>query len=473
MKVLLAASECVPFISSGGLGDVAGSLPKALKGVGIDCRVVLPLYSDIAQEYRAKMKQVATFEVPVAWRTQYCGLFSLRKGTITYYFIDNEYYFRRQGIYGFFDDAERFAFFSRAVLEMINYIDWVPDIIHSNDWQTALINPFINCFYRHDLRFYGIKTLFTIHNIQYQGKYGLDIAADVLGIPPADISLFEYGGCINFMKAAIESADKISTVSPSYALEILDPWFSHGLDGILRERQYKLCGILNGIDTDVYNPEKDPYIAKHFSADNPAGKADCKKVLIQRFQLADDDAPIVGMVTRLVAHKGIDLVKHVLEYMLLEGIKVVVLGSGEYMYENCFRDFNRRFPDRCGVQLGFVPELARIIYAGSDLYLMPSKSEPCGLAQMIALRYGTVPIVRLTGGLKDSIIDYGDENGNGFTFRSYNAHDMLHACYRAKSVYEDKAEWPKLVERAMRCDFSWNQAAMSYLGLFDEMMNLW
>lgn len=473
MKVLFVTPECIPFASSGGLGDVSGSLPKALKKDGVDCRVVMPLYGGIAPEYRQKMKLVAEFEVPVAWRSQYCGLYSLRKGGVTFYFLDNEYYFKRDGLYGFYDDAERFAFFSRAALEMLWHIPWHPDIIHTNDWQTALVNVFINSFYRHDLRFYAIKTLFTIHNIQYQGKYGPELLSDVLGMPPGDSAVLEYGGAVNFMKGAIESADKINTVSPTYAEEILDPWFAHGLDRILREKQPKLCGILNGIDNDFYNPETDRYLAENYTADDLSGKAACKKELLEKFGLANEGAPVIGIVSRLVAHKGIDLIKHVLEYMLTSGFQLVVLGSGEPMYENCFRDFASRFPQSCGVRIGFIPELSRKIYAGSDLFLMPSKSEPCGLSQMIALRYGTLPVVRMTGGLKDTISDSGDGKGNGFTFRSYNAHDMLDACLRAKAVYERPEEWQSLVGRALACDFSWQRAAQSYIDLYDEMLALW
>jgi len=474
MNILFATSECTPFAASGGLGDVSGSLPKSLnKKDGVDCRVVMPLYSDIAPQYRKKMTLEAEFEVPVAWRSQYCGVLSLKLSGVVYYFIDNEYYFKRGGLYGYFDDAERYTFFSRAILEMLRHIDFGPDIIHTNDWQTGLVCVLINKFYRDDPKFYGIKTLFTIHNIQYQGKYGLDTLDDVVGLSPGESPELEYGGCINFMKGAVESADKINTVSPTYAKEILDPWFSHGLDAILRERQNKLCGILNGIDTDFYNPETDHNIAANYSLENPENKALCKKDLIQHFNLSDDNAPVIGIVSRLVAPKGIDLVKHVLEYILLAGIKMVVLGSGDYMYESCFRDFAGRYPESCGVHIGFMPELARKVYAGSDMILMPSKSEPCGLSQMIALRYGTLPVVRVTGGLKDSITDSGDGKGNGFTFRSYNAHDMLDACLRAKAVYDEPDNWQVLVERALGCDFGWQRAAVSYMGLYEEMAGLW
>jgi glycogen/starch synthases, ADP-glucose type len=479
MNILFATSECAPFAASGGLGDVSGSLPKALnKAAGVDCRVVMPLYSDIAPEYRKKMTQLAEFEVPVAWRSQYCGIWSAVFHGVTYYFVDNEYYFKRGALYGFFDDAERFAYFSRAVLEMLNHIDFGPDIIHANDWQTALVSVFINMFgYREDPRYYGIKTLFTIHNIQYQGKYGLELLEDVLGVAPHGSAVVEYGGCVNFIKGAIESADKINTVSPSYAQEILDPWFSHGLDQILHEREHKLSGILNGIDNEVYNPETDASIAANYSAQDFAPKAECKKSLLGHFGLETEgdsaNEPIIGIVSRLVAHKGFDLVKHVLEYIILNGMKVIVLGSGEYMYENCFRDFAERYPQSCAAHIGFDPKLARMIYAGSDMFLMPSKSEPCGLSQMIALRYGTLPIVRLTGGLKDSISDSGDGKGNGFTFRSYNAHDMLDACLRAKAVYDKPEEWQALVKRALESDYSWSRAADNYLNLYKDMLSLW
>ncbi len=474
MNILFASSECTPFVASGGLGDVSGSLPKSLVRSGADCRVVLPLYGDMKPEYREKLEYITNFYVPLAWRSQYCGLFRLVHDGVTCYFLDNEYYFKRSGLYGFFDDGERFAFYSRAILEMLAHCDFAPEIIHTNDWQTALVNVYINAFYRSDPKFYGIKTLFTIHNIQYQGKFGLEMLDDVLGLKGQSSALVEYGGCVNFMKGAIECADKVSTVSPTYAREILDPWFAHGLDKLLVEKQYKLGGILNGIDTDVYNPETDPYIIKNYSKKAfIKGKAECKKELLQKFSLDDDGAPVMAIISRLVAHKGIDLIKHVIEYLLLSGIKVVVLGTGDYMYENCFRDFAARYPGSCGVKIGFIPELARKIYAGADMFLMPSKSEPCGLSQMIALRYGTIPVVRITGGLKDSITDSGDGEGNGFTFQSYNAHDMLDACLRAKATYENKTAWRELVSRALRCDFGWTRAAQSYLGLFDEMRSLW
>ncbi len=474
MNILYCTSEALPFAMSGGLGDVAGALPKAIKGKGYDCRVVLPLYGDIKQEYRDKMEFVKSFYVPVGWRNQYCGLFKIVVNTVTYYLLDNEYYFKRKGLYGFYDDAERFAFFSRAVLEMVNEIDFAPDIIHSNDWQTALVNVYINLYYRSNPKFYNIKTLFTIHNIQYQGKYGLEILNDILSIDDKDAYIVEYGGCVNFMKGAIECADKINTVSPSYAKEILDPWFSHGLDKLLAQREYKLCGIVNGIDIKLYDPRTDKDIEEKYNQDTfEIGKLECKKALCEQFNIADVEKPVISMVTRLVSHKGVDLVRHVAEYILSAGIQMVVLGNGEAEYEAFFNSLAVKYPGQFGCYIGFKPDLAHKIYAGSDMFLMPSKSEPCGLAQMVALRYGTIPIVRETGGLGDTIKDSGDGKGNGFTFKNYNAHEMLDACLRAKQGYDNKKGWNVLVKRGMKINNSWAASAKNYKALYNEMLELW
>ncbi|MCI6640675.1 MAG: glycogen synthase GlgA [Pygmaiobacter massiliensis] len=474
MKILYCASEALPFAMSGGLGDVAGSLPKALVRRGIDCRVVLPLYGTIKPELREKMELVTSFTVQLGWRNQYCGVFTCQADGVTYYLLDNEYYFKRSGLYGFYDDGERFAFFSRAILEMLLAVDFEPDILHTNDWQTALVPVYLNLCYRHQPKLSRVKTAFTIHNIQYQGKYGMDMLGDVLDVGDAGARCLEYDGCVNFMKGAIESADKITTVSPTYAKEIMDPWYAHGLDALLRDKAYKTCGILNGIDTEVYNPETDAYLAANYGPDNVAqGKAACKQALRRRFGLEENDQPLLGMVTRLVGHKGLDLVRHVAEYIVLSGMQIMLVGNGDYMYESFFRDLAEKYPGRVAVYIGFNPELAHQVYAGADLFLMPSKSEPCGLAQMVALRYGTIPIVRETGGLKDSITDSGDGKGNGFTFATYNAHDMLDACLRAKAAYEYADGWKTLVNRALGCDFSWNSSAASYIGLYEEMVNLW
>lgn len=472
MKVLYVASEANPWIASGGLGDVAGSLPIALRKRLIGCRVVLPLYDSIKQEYKDKMTFITSISVPVSWRRQYCGIFEAKLNGVVFYFLDNQYYFKRDGIYGHYDDAERFAFFARAAIEIIPAIEWKPDIIHCNDWQSALTPLYYSCYYANMPGFENIKTVFTIHNIQYQGKYGNELLEDVLGISPDCSDLIEYDGLVNFLKAGIECSNKVTTVSPTYAKEILDPWYSHGLDRILNERSWKLCGILNGIDTVSYDPATDENIWANYSADDPANKAVNKKELQQMMGLdVREDVPLVGIVTRLVGHKGVDLMKEVLEKSLWEkDIQYVVLGSGEWQYESYFRYLNDKYPNKVALRLGFVPDLARKIYAGADLFLMPSKSEPCGLSQMVALRYGTVPIVRETGGLKDSITDSGDGEGNGFTFKNYDAYDMLGAIYRAVDAYNDKENWPTLVDRALNCDMSWGKSANEYIKMYKSLL---
>lgn len=470
MKILYAASEALPYIASGGLADVAGSLPRALNEAGHDCRVVLPLYSAIKQELKDGLEYITNFYVPVAWRNQYCGVFKGEINGVTYYLLDNEYYFKRNGIYGHYDDAERFTFFSRAILEMIKHVGFVPDILNCNDWQTALVPVYYNVFYKSQMGLGNIKTVFTIHNIQYQGKYGLELCGDILGLPAYANGIVEYENCVNFMKGAFDTADKITTVSPTYAQEILNPYFSHGLDPILWSKQYKLTGFLNGIDQDVYNPETDPALPAHFNVDDKSGKAKCKAALLSEMGLPDGKEPVIGIVTRLVSHKGVDLIKRVFEDMVGLGYKFVILGSGEKQYEDFFREMAYRYPDRVGVRIGFIPDLAHRIYAGADIFLMPSQSEPCGLAQMVSLRYGTIPIVRETGGLKDSIVDCGGPGGNGFTFKTYNAHDMLDAAVRARALYDNRTQWGKLVSHALREDFSWARSAQLYLGLYKELV---
>ena len=473
MKVLYVASEALPFMASGGLGDVAGSLPQALRKRLVGCRVVMPLYDTIKQELKDKMTFVTNISVPVAWRRQYCGIFQAKHEGVIYYFIDNQYYFKRDTIYGHYDDAERFTFFARAVLEILPVVDFKPDIIHCNDWQSALTPVFYTTLYSKDPWYQGIKTVFTIHNIQYQGTYGMELVGDVIGLNPADTSVVEYDGDVNFMKGAIECADKVTTVSPSYAGEILDPWYSHGLDTILRERQWKLQGILNGIDVGNYDPETDKAIAKNYTVENvKAGKAENKKDLQRTMGLPEKpDTPIIGLVSRLVSHKGLDLIKGILDELLYTtDVQIAVLGSGDWQYENFFKEMQAKYPDKLAVTVGFIPALSRKVYAGADLFLMPSKSEPCGLSQMIALRYGTVPIVRETGGLRDSITDSGDGQGNGFTFKTYNAHDMLGAIRRATDAYWDKDNWDVLVDRAMNCDFSWGKSANEYIKMYKEVL---
>lgn len=472
MKVLYVASEALPYIASGGLADVAGSLPKALRKRLIGCRVVLPMYSSIKEELKSSLRFVTSFSVPVAWRRQYCGVFEANVDGVIYYLLDNQYYFKRDGIYGHYDDAERYAFFSRAVLEMLPHIGLKPDIIHCNDWQSALTPVYYSLFYANRPEYENIKTIFTIHNIGYQGIYGKELLEDVLGIPADKASIVEYDGDVNLMKGAIECANAVTTVSPTYAEEILDPWFSHGLDGILRDRHFKLSGILNGIDTVSYDPETDKNIFANYSSEDFSAKQINKQKLQEYFNLPQKDSvPLVGIVSRLVDHKGFDLIKTVIEELLCtEDMQLVILGSGDWQYENFFKYLAEKYPNKVGLKLGFIPDLARKIYAGSDLFLMPSKSEPCGLSQMVALRYGSIPIVRETGGLKDSISDSGDNKGNGFTFASYNAHDMMYTIRRAFEGYKNKEGWNTLVKRAMECNNSWKKSANDYIRLYNAVI---
>lgn len=473
MKVLYVSSEALPFKASGGLGDVAGSLPGALRKRLIGARVVMPLYDTISQELKDKMTFLTSISVPVAWRRQYCGIFEAKANGVIYYLLDNQYYFKRDGIYGYYDDAERFAFFARAVLEMIPHIGFKPDIIHCNDWQSALTPVYYTTLYANREGYENIKTVFTIHNIQYQGTYGMELLGEVVGLPADRANLLEYDGDCNYMKGAIECADKITTVSPSYAGEILDPWYSHGLDVILNQRSWKLSGILNGIDTELYDPQTDKDIVKNYGVkDFVKGKAANKKALQEHFGLPQRaDVPVIGMVSRLVGHKGFDLVKAVLDELLSTvDCQVVLLGSGEWQYESFFKEMASKHPDKMGIELGFIPSLSKKIYAGADMFLMPSKSEPCGLSQMISLRYGTIPIVRETGGLRDSIHDSGDGKGNGFTFASYNAHDMLYTIKRAIDGFGNSEGWNILVKRAMECDNSWGKSANEYIRLYKSLL---
>lgn len=471
MKVLYATSEAYPFAMSGGLADVAGALPKALRKRLVGCRIILPLYASISEEMRAKMTFITSITVPVSWRRQYCGVFEAHENGVIYYFIDNQYYFGREGLYGHYDDAERFAFFSRAVLEVLPAINFKPDIIHCNDWQTAMVPVYLNVFYRENEFFRDMKTVFTIHNIQYQGKYGHELTGDVLGLPSECENIIDYSGCVNLMKGAFVTSDKLTTVSPTYSYEILNPYFSHGLDGILNTMQYKLSGIINGIDTDVYNPETDPMIYKNFSAKDKNGKSFNKAELQKELGLPEKpDTAVIGIVSRLVKHKGFDLVTRVFEEILDANVQFVILGSGDWEFETFFHDMSIKHPEKVAFRKGFIPTLAHKIYAGADIFLMPSQSEPCGLAQMVALRYGTIPIVRETGGLNDTIKDSGDGEGNGFTFKLFNAHDMLNSVWRALEGYADKKGWATLVDRAMTCDNSWGKSANEYIKLYKSIL---
>ncbi len=466
-SVLLCASEAQPYIASGGLADVAGALPKALHALGVDCRVILPLYGGIKPELRKTLTFVASFDVELGWRKQYCGIFKAEYNNVTYYFVDNEYYFKRDGLYGYVDDGERFAFFSRAIVETMGRIGFYPNILHLNDWQTALAPVYLNLLYRGQEKYRGIRTVFTIHNIQYQGEYDKWILGDVFGLAPQDERILEFNGCLNLMKGAIESSDRVTTVSPTYAREIMDPWFSHGLDSFLQARSFKLSGILNGLDVTKFNPAADPMLFETYDGESLEKKRLNKQKLLEALSMdVKESTPMISMVTRLVSHKGLDLVRYAFDDMMFLGAQIVVLGSGEYEYEEFFRAMQDKHPGSVRFIAGFVPDLAQKIYAGADIFLMPSRSEPCGLAQMIAARYGTIPVVRETGGLKDTIRDWGGRNGNGFTFKTYNAHDMLGAVRRACECYRTPEVWSEVQQAAMRTDFSWDKSAREYESLY-------
>lgn len=472
MKCLFCTSEANPFISTGGLGDVSGSLPKYLNRKNIDCRVVLPLYGDIPYEFKKNLRYLKKFYVPVSWRSQYCGVFECEYEKVKYYFLDNEYYFKRNGVYGHYDDAERFAFFSRAILELIGQIDFLPDILHCNDWQTSLVPVYLSLYYFNKSKYKNIKSLFTIHNIQYQGKYSKDIINEIVGIPNEAISLLEYDGFINFMKAGIETAHFVSTVSPTYANEIMDPFYSYNLDNILKSRKWKVAGILNGIDTKIYNPNTDKLIYKNYSVKNISSKKQNKTALQRRLNLKENHtAPLISMVTRLTSHKGIDLVIRVLEEIIRENdIQFVILGSGEKQYEDFFKSMQFKYPGKVNASFGFIPELSHKIYAASDIFLMPSLYEPCGLSQMIAMRYGSIPIVRETGGLKDTVKDSLGGKGSGFTFKNYDPSDMKKAIIRSLEGYKNQIGWQTLMTRAMNENNSFNKSAQEYVNLYKKLV---
>ena len=474
-SVLFVASEANPYLGSGGLADVIGSLPKTLAANGkYDVRVVMPLYGDISDKYRSQMRFLMNFNVPLAWRNQYCGVFSLKADGVTFYFIDNEYYFKRSGLYGFYDDGERFAYFSKAALEMMVHLDYYPEILHCHDWQTALSVVYLKTLYANRYGYDHIKALFTIHNIEYQGKYGYDCLGDLFGLPESVKPALDYDGCLNLMKGAIQFSDRFSTVSRMYANEIKNPFFAHGLQYAICENEFKLIGILNGIDETVYNPETDEKLFRNYSADDMSGKAVCKKELQKMLGLPEkDDAPLISIISRLVPAKGLDLVKCVIEELLAENVQVVILGKGEGDYEDYFRMLADRYSGKCRAIIAYNKDLASKIYSASDIFLMPSKQEPCGLSQMIACRYGAVPVVRATGGLFDSISPYNNDmrnGGNGFVFGNYNAHEMLYVIKDAVYTFGNKDEWRGIMKRAMTTDFSWKKSSGEYEKLYDNML---
>jgi len=474
-KVLFVCSEAFPFAGTGGLGEVMGSLPQAInaKKSGFEARIILPLYESFPAEYRAKLEFICHINVPLAWRNQYCGLFKLDyKGTV-YYFIDNEYYFKRPNLYGYYDDGERFAFLSRAVTELIPHLGFKPDIIHCHDWQTALVPIYYKLFYMYREGYGGIKMMFTIHNIEYQGKYSRSIIEDVFGIPDSEYMSIEHRGCINLMKGAIDYSDAVGTVSPTYAREIMDPYYAHGLENVLLKNSFKLRGILNGIDVDTYNPRTQPALFANYDEDHMAGKAKGKAELQKMLNLpVSPDTPVIAIVSRLVGHKGLDLVRAAMNDILRKNVQVVLLGKGDPDYENYFTHVQKMYDQKFSAVIAFNKDLSHKIYAGADIFLMPSKSEPCGLSQMMACRYGTIPVVRETGGLADSIVDcYNGDMGNGFRFSRYATDDMMGAIDRAVGLYTDyKDKWAGLVRRAMTTDFTWTSSAGEYIKNYKELL---
>lgn len=475
-KVLFAASECAPFIKTGGLADVVGSLPRELAKLGADVRVMLPEYSAIPDEYRAKWKLECEFTVDMGWRKQYCGVHSLEMDGVLFYFLDNKQYFGREYIYGKFtsDEAERFAFFSKAVLEAMRHLNFYPDVLHAHDWQAAMSIALLRIQYA-ILPDYGrIRTVMTIHNLRFQGVFPWETLADLLSLPWDCFTgdKLEYFGCINFLKAGIVYADWITTVSPTYSMEIRSAYYGETLDGLLRAREASLSGILNGLDVDVWNPATDPHIAKQYTPEDVSGKAACKAALQREFNLdGDADTPLVAMVTRMTDQKGLDLVERVINEIVESGVELAVLGRGDERYEGLFSWATWRYPGRVSVRFEQNEATAHRVYAGADMFLMPSNFEPCGLSQLIAMRYGTIPIVRETGGLKDTVIPYNmfEDTGNGFTFANYNAHEMLDALYRTIGLHHYMDAWTRMMVRDMKLDFRWTRSAGEYMALYDRL----
>lgn len=478
MKILYVTSEAVPFCKTGGLADVAGSLPKTLAAKGEQVAVIMPLYAAVREKWEDKLEYLGYTYVDLSWRHEYCGLFRyVMSDGVSWFFIDNRRYYNRSGLYGHYDDAERFAFFSRAVLSSFSLMDFYPDVIHCNDWQSALIPVYIADENARSDYFKGMRTVFTIHNIEYQGHYGHEVLSDICGLNEGwfDNGIMRYDDGINFLKGAIYCADAVTAVSPTYAQQLKDPAYAHGLDGVIREAGDKLFGVLNGIDMDAFDPEKDPLLQKNYTAKKPEGKAADKAYLQQKLGLAvRSDVPLIAMVTRLVSHKGLDLVRAIGDELMGDDVQLAILGSGDAEYEQYFEGLCSRHSGKAAFYRGYNAALAQEIYAGADLFLMPSKSEPCGLSQMIAMRYGTVPIVRETGGLKDTVRAYEawSGQGNGFSFAEYNAHDMLHVIREAAELYRSESRrFQKLQKRGMTADFSWDRSAREYARIYRQILS--
>lgn len=472
MKVLFAASEGTPFAKSGGLADVIGSLPKAMRELGVDARVVLPKYEEIPDNFRHKMKPIYRTTVPVGWRNQYCGVEYLEYNGVPFYFIDNEYYFKRPGLYGYGDEAERYAFFCRAVLEIIPHINFKPHVIHSHDWHTGMVSPLLKAHYSKDPFYKGMGTVFTIHNLRYQGVFPREVLADLLDLDDSYFTAdkLEFYGKVNFMKGGVVFSDVINTVSKSYAEEIKTPYFGENLDGLLSYRSKDLYGIVNGIDYSEFNPYTDPHIFYPYDSKSLEIKAKNKMELQRNHGLpVSEKIPLTAIISRLTSQKGIDLIARVLEEILSMEGQLIVLGAGDEQYEHLFKDAAWRHPDKLAINIMYDEKLAHQIYSGADLILMPSQFEPCGLGQLIAMSYGTIPIVRETGGLKDTVVPYNEQTGegNGFTFTNYNAHDMLYTIERAYKYYQQPV-WKKLQEKTMSIDYSWKESAKQYQELYQK-----
>lgn len=475
MKILFVTSEANPFIKTGGLADVSFALPKALHEKGEDVRIIMPKYEDISGDFTSKMTQLATFGVSVGWRNQYCGLQYLTYDGIPVYFVDNEYYFKRHGCYGYFDDGERFSYFCRAVMESVKYMDdFYPEVIHCNDWQTGMVPLYLSEVYKDRPEFSKAKSIFTIHNLKYQGVFSRSVIHELLGIGEEYFSedkIKFYDG-ISFMKAGIVYADKITTVSKTYAKEIQTAYYGEGLDGLLRQKSGKLVGITNGIDYSSNDPKKDKFIV-NYGLSTLKNKAVNKEMLQRLAGLpTNPDVPVIAMVTRLVKQKGLDLVTRVIEDILKMNVQLIVLGTGDNDYQDFFEYYASSYPAKIASFIQFDNAIASKVYAGSDILLMPSLFEPCGLSQMIAMAYGTLPLVRETGGLSDTVIPYNEftGDGNGFSFTNYNAHDMLNVIEYAVSCYQDRKTWTKLVKNAMRTKFEWKTQADEYLKIYNEIL---
>lgn len=477
MKILYAASEAVPFCKTGGLADVAGSLPAALAAQGADVAVVLPLYQKVKEKFSDQLHFECYDYVDLAWRHSYCGLFSMERDGVTWYFLDNEQYFRRPELYGYMDDGERFGFFSRAVVRMLPHLRFWPEVIHCNDWQTALVPVYMLEERYHVPELANTKTVFTIHNIEYQGRYGDQVLEDVIGLDRSYLNegMLGYYKDVNLMKGAIMASNFVTTVSPTYAQELRLPFYAHGLAGVINEQSGKLQGILNGIDTQLYDPAATSGLAANFSARSLVkGKAECKLALQRAVGLEENaDVPIIACISRLVGHKGFSLVTDALHEIMAMNVQMVVLGTGDWQYEAAFREAQVQYPGRFSAQITYSAPLSTAIYAGADLFLMPSVSEPCGLSQMIAMRYGTVPVVRETGGLKDTVTPYNkfEGTGRGFTFSDINAHDMVWVLREAVDLYfNNKKAWRGIQKEDMTADFSWNSSARQYLEIYQRIL---